>query len=287
MHLNECIEVVNRDSFMLDVSNNSMSKLHCHPFLELVYVVSGRVEHTLDRKTMIIRPGDYFLINFNSKHSYKSIPGTGDFRIINCMFMPEFIDPTLANIKGFQDILNNYLVQFGYQKFANAPTQSIYHDNDGRMLTLVKQMLIEYEKKNNGYRDVIRYLLLSAIIFLVRNEAVEDELPTNNVTRYIKQYVAKNYMKPLHMSEICAEMNHSLSNISKIFKKNTGMNFRDYLQKIRIEKACQLLKTTDKTIVEISELVGYSDPAFFYRSFKKILNITPYEYRQSFDIDTL
>ena len=281
MHLNECIEVVNRDSFMIDISNNSMSKLHSHPFLEFVYIVSGSVEHTLDHKTMIINPGDYFLINFNSKHSYKAITGTKDFRIINCMFMPEFIDPVLTNVKGFQDILNNYLVQFGYQKFTNTPTQSIYHDTDGRMLTLVTQMLHEYEKKDKGYRDIIRYFLLSAMIFLVRNEAAESDMPFDNIPRYIKQYVTKNYMHPLYLSEICAEMNHSLSNVSKIFKKNTGMNFRDYLQKVRIEKACQLLKTTDKTIVEISELVGYSDPAFFYRAFKKIINITPYEYRHS------
>ena len=279
MHLSECTEVVKRDSFMIDVSNNFASKLHSHPFLEFVYVVSGSVEHTLDGKTMIIKGGDYFLIDLNSRHSYKAIAGTKDFRIINCMFTPEFIDPILVNVKGFQDILNNYLVQFGYRKFANIPTQSIYHDNDGRLYELVNQMLREYDKKDSGYREVIRYLLLSSMIFLLRNESIENELPSDNVPRYIKQCVAQSYMLPLSLSEICRGMNHSLSNISKIFKKNTGMNFRDYLQKVRIEKACQLLRTTDKTVVEISELVGYSDPAFFYRTFKKILNVTPYEYR--------
>lgn len=280
MHLGECTEIVMRDSFMIDVSMNSMSKSHSHPFLEFVYVLSGSVEHTLGSKTMIIRKGDYFLINLNCEHSYSAIGEAEDFRIINCMFMPEFIDHALKDAKGFQDILNNYLVSFGYRNFSNTPTQNVYHDSDNRIGMLVEQMLFEYEKKDNGYRDVIKYLLLSAMILFVRNETPDGGIPSENIPAYIKQYVENNYGKPLHISDICRDMNHSLSNISKIFKKNTGINFRDYLQKTRIEKACQLLKSTDKTALEISELVGYSDPAFFYRSFKKIMGKTPFEYRR-------
>ena len=280
MHLVECTEIVTRDSFMIDLSENSMSLPHFHPFLELVYVVSGSVEHTLDGRTMIIGKGDYFLINLNSEHSYNAIGSAENFKIINCMFTPEFIDPVLRGAHGFQDILNNYLVKFGYRKYSDAPTQRVYHDKDNRMCILAEQMLCEYEKKENGYRDVIRYLLLSAMVLLVRNETPDGDIPSDNIPAYLKQYVEDNYMKPLHMSEICEDINHSISNISKIFKKSTGMNFRDYIQKTRIEKACQLLRATDKTVVEITELVGYRDPAFFYRSFKKILKKTPFEYRR-------
>lgn len=285
MHLDECIEIVKRDSFMIDISNNSMAVLHRHPFLEFVYVLSGRVEHTLDGKTIIISAGDYFLINFDSMHAYKAIQGTGDFRIINCMFLPEFIDPSLAKAKSFQDILNNYLIHFGYKKYTDTPTQNIYHDHDKCMLHLVNQMHLEYQKKEYYYRDIIKYFLLTCIIYLVRNETAEDSSQADNVTRYIKEYVEKSYMNPLYLSDICSSVNQSLSNISKAFRKNTDMNFRDYLQKVRIEKACQLLRGTDKTITEIAELVGYSDPAFFYRSFKKVLNITPHEYRKSTEKD--
>ena len=280
MHLGECTQIVMRDSFMIDLSESSTSPSHSHPFLEFVYVVSGSVEHTLDGRTMIIGKGDYFLINLNSEHSYNAIGTTENFRIINCMFTPEFIDPVLKGACGFQDILNNYLVKFGYRKYSNAPTQSVYHDKDNRMCMLAEQMLYEYERKENGYSDVIRYLLLSAMVLLVRNEIPDGGMPSDNIPAYLKQYVESNYMKSVHLSEICGDMNHSLSNISKIFKKATGMNFRDYLQKARIEKACQLLRTTDKTVLEISELVGYQDPAFFYRTFKKILGKTPFEYRR-------
>lgn len=60
------------------------------------------------------------------------------------------------------------------------------------------------------------------------------------------------------------------------------MTFRDYLQKVRIKKACELLEKTDKTIAEIANIVGYSDPAFFYQIFKKEMTVTPREYRQQY-----
>jgi len=280
MHLNECTKIVTENSFMIDVSYNYMSKTHSHPFFELVYVVKGTVIHTLDNKTMIIKPGDYFLINLNSYHGYNALPSTTDFEIINCMFMPSFIDPILSNTKTFEEILNNYLIRFGYTKYGSAPTQNVYHDVDNCMYDLAKKMLDEYNHKKKGYEDIIRYFLMTAIIYLVRNEAAQEDSKVDDVTRYIKEYVANNYNQPICLSNICKNTDLSLSNISKIFTRKAGMNFRDYLQKVRIEKACQLLELTNKNIAEISELVGYSDPAFFYRAFKNVLGLTPLEYRR-------
>lgn len=251
MHLNECTKIVTERSFMIDISDNYMSKTHCHPFFELVYVVKGTVIHTLDDKTMIIRPGDYFLINLNSYHSYTALPSTNDFEIINCMFMPDFIAPMLANTKTFEEILNNYLIKFGYTAYGKAPTQNVYHDTDKRMYHLAKEMLDEYNHKRKGYEDVIRYFLMTAVIYLVRNEEAQSNSTVSNVTRYIKEYVANNYNKPLCLSDICKDVDLSLSNVSKIFNRTAGMNFRDYLQKIRIEKACHLLDMTNKNIAEI------------------------------------
>ena len=280
MHLHECTKIVTENSFMIDVSNNYMSKTHCHPFFELVYVVKGTVIHTLDNRTMIIKSGDYFLINLNSFHGYTALPATTDFEIINCMFMPSFIDPILSSTKTFEEILNNYLIKFGYTKYGRAPTQNVYHDVDNRMYYLAKEMLNEYNHKRKGYEDIIRYFLMTAIIYLVRNEAAQEDSKVDDVTRYIKEYVANNYNKSICLSDICQNTDLTLSNISKIFTRKAGMNFRDYLQKIRIEKACQLLEMTNKNISEISSLVGYSDPAFFYRAFKNVLGLTPLEYRR-------
>jgi two-component system response regulator YesN len=69
------------------------------------------------------------------------------------------------------------------------------------------------------------------------------------------------------------------SYFSTIFKKHIEMNFLDYLNKIRIEKAKEYLKRVDYKIYEIAEEVGYKNPKHFSKIFKKIEKITPIEYR--------
>ena len=64
------------------------------------------------------------------------------------------------------------------------------------------------------------------------------------------------------------------------FKKETGMTFRSYLVKIRTEKACQLLKSSNMTVSNIAGSVGYTDPAFFYKVFRKEMGMTPDDYRK-------
>lgn len=280
MHLEECMSIVEKNRFLIDISDNSRSELHSHPFFELVYVLNGRVEHMLDGRTMIIGQNDYFLVNLNSTHGYRAIRGSEDFKIINCMFMPDFIDSSLSGVQKFQDILNDYLIRFGYRKFCNNPTQNVYHDKSGNIRNLMLGMFNECTEKADGYSDIIRYFLLSTIIYLVRNESAVISSSSYEIIRKTKEYISNNYRNAVSLSDIAEESNVSVSCLSRIFKKYVGMNFKDYLQKYRIEKSCRFLANSDKSIAEIADLVGYRDPAFFYKAFKSELNLTPSAYRK-------
>ena len=68
---------------------------------------------------------------------------------------------------------------------------------------------------------------------------------------------------------------------SKLFKETTGINFSDFVQKLRIDGACNLLKTTDMNVTDIAYEVGFNDIKFFYEVFKKITSKTPGQYRNS------
>ncbi|MNN62848.1 HTH-type transcriptional regulator YesS [compost metagenome] len=67
--------------------------------------------------------------------------------------------------------------------------------------------------------------------------------------------------------------------ISLIFKKETGETLTDYITRIRINKAKELLLTTDLKVMEISELVGYENPHYFSTVFKKTVGVHPLKYR--------
>ena len=250
--------------------------LHHHEFFELAYVLSGSAEHTIDGHSMIISKGDYFFMNLKASHGYTAI-GQG-FQMVNCLFMPEFLDKSLNGAHSFSEIMNNYPSKFERTEFSDRVAGRVFHDGDGFISLLLSKMLEEFEENKKGRLDVIKSLLLTLLISIARED--EETYEKTSYVGSIKSYIFENFTGEPSLSEISSELGISLTYASLIFKRATGSTFRDYLMRLRIEKACDLLRTSGKTINEIAELVGYSDPAFFYKSFKKHLAISPATYRK-------
>ena len=82
-------------------------------------------------------------------------------------------------------------------------------------------------------------------------------------------------------AEICELCNLNPTYLSRKFKEETGLNLFEYINRIRIERACRLLKQTRKTVLEIAYQVGYNNISFFNRYFRKTLGMSPGEYRKS------
>jgi len=97
-----------------------------------------------------------------------------------------------------------------------------------------------------------------------------------------KEYAMKNYSNPeITIEKVCRYLHISPSYFSSIFKKKTGETFMSFLQRIRMETAKELLKTTNLKAFEIAEKVGYSDPHYFSFSYKKFYGLSPKEYRSN------
>lgn len=262
-------------------SRDATVGLHKHDFFEFVYVYSGRAEHIFENKSVTVSEGDYFLINLNSAHEYRRMADDYEFSVINILFLPQFLDESLKDAASFQEIVDNHLVRYGYNPLGELPTQKIFHDDTGAVGMLAKSALQEFSEKRTGYEDVLRHLLHSLVIYLVREESARFAIGTDNTVRRIKEYVASHYMNPLRLSDICERMRFSLPYISTLFREKTGMTFRDYVLSVRMERACALLSSSEMTVQSIAALVGYSDPAFFYKTFKRRLGMTPEAYRDT------
>lgn len=102
------------------------------------------------------------------------------------------------------------------------------------------------------------------------------------IVNKIKVYINVNYQKDITLEKAAEVVLLSPQHFSKAFKKETGMNFIDYLTEIRVEKSKELLANTFLNVKEISYNVGYNDPNYFFKVFKKITGITPGEYRSKF-----
>jgi two-component system response regulator YesN len=96
----------------------------------------------------------------------------------------------------------------------------------------------------------------------------------------VEQYITDNLKEDINLKDTAAKFNLSPYYFSRTFKKVFGYNFSDYLNLIRINKAKELLKDDSLSIKEICYLVGYSDPNYFSKVFKKYEGVTPTEYRE-------
>lgn len=94
-----------------------------------------------------------------------------------------------------------------------------------------------------------------------------------------KKFVANNYFKNISLNTIADFLNISPQYFSELFKKETGENFIKYLTNVRIEKAKELMRAPDIKSYEIAELVGYDNPTYFNKVFKKIVGVSPQKYR--------
>ncbi len=99
--------------------------------------------------------------------------------------------------------------------------------------------------------------------------------------RETRNFMEKHIDVPLKLGELAAQANQSVSYFSKLFKEQTGQAPMDYFLQMRVSKACGLLNHSEATVAEIAERVGYGDPYYFSRLFKKIQGVSPSAYRRS------
>jgi YesN/AraC family two-component response regulator len=103
--------------------------------------------------------------------------------------------------------------------------------------------------------------------------------------KFVKNYIAKNYMKEIRLSDLALVAHISSSYLSTIIKKELGYSFSEYLVRFRIDKAAEIIKQEKLTLQEVAQIVGYSDYAQFSKMFKKYKKVAPKEFAKS-NIDT-
>lgn len=124
-----------------------------------------------------------------------------------------------------------------------------------------------------AFRDSL-LALVEKMVFLYSKENIP-------VIKKACQYIKENYNREITLEDTASFCHLSTFYFSKIFKEHKNKNFINYLTEIRLEEAKRLLKETDLTMKEISGRVGYRDPNYFARVFKRVLNCSPREFRNN------
>ncbi len=137
------------------------------------------------------------------------------------------------------------------------------------------QTIVEFEQY-----DALRLWFVERIENACRNVAAKKKIISISMVEKAKQYISEYYHKDLSLEEVSRQVNISPYYFSKVFKEETGTNFIDYLTELRMKVAKRLLLESEKSMKEIGIMVGYCDPNYFSRSFKKNVGITPTEFKE-------
>lgn len=253
-------------------------ELHSHHFYELVYVLAGSAMQTLGDTTVQVNKGDYFIIDYGSYHSYADCK---NFQIINCLFMPEFIDKTLAGCTSFAQLITNYLIRFNYTILSKVPTNNVFTDTDGHIQALFETLLTEYTDRKHGFIELIRCSLVEILVRSLRSIVDPDKPQRHSAALKLTRYIDEHFGENISLSRLGRELGFSLPYLSRLFHREVGTSFQQYLQKTRIEHSCRLLAETRLTIMQIAQEVGYNDTKHFGKLFRETVHMSPREFRKS------
>ncbi|BCN29962.1 response regulator transcription factor [Anaeromicropila herbilytica] len=116
-------------------------------------------------------------------------------------------------------------------------------------------------------------------------EIIQDKPSSHNVRiQEIMNYILEHSSEDLDLAEVAKAFNFNYYYLSSYFNSHIKEGFSDYLNKIRVDKACTMLKQSRQSIADISEEVGYTDQSYFSRVFKKITGYTPSAYRRRYHL---
>lgn len=254
------------------------SPAHTHDFIEIMYMRQGKCDHTLNGESVILKKGDYIIMDSSCEHSYYAV--TEDFQIINCLFFPSFIDPSLVDNADVYTVMENHLFNLKKDLYMKSPIGTIFNDDSGEIERLLVTMNNEWVSKKTGYLEIIHACLVQLLIHTMRTIYIDVKVFADDDTiQNILKYINLNYMKDITLKQICNVYNYSLTHMSAKFKKKAGISFIEYLQKTRIENSMRLLINTSRSVADISLSVGYQDIKTFYKVFRKYTGSTPAKFR--------
>ncbi len=248
-----------------------MLEMHSHTYHELYFLLSGERRYLVGREIYDVEPGNIVVIPGDTLHRTASPERRGYERYVlyfNEKDIGDFISRIGKDV--FDGFINKGCISLPDEKCA-----------------VIRRCFEEIEREDvNGdflsrsiKQNILEQIILTAVRYGKKkqkgNRAEEDKFEE------IVRYISENYMREITLSEIAARVYMEETYFSKKFKRLTGFGFKEYLIFTRIKAAQKMLWETDASVIEISDLCGFSSSNYFGDVFKRYVGVSPSEYRKS------
>ncbi|WP_150266065.1 AraC family transcriptional regulator [Paenibacillus tepidiphilus] len=254
--------------------------MHRHiEFSELVIVLNGHATHVVNNERYFIKKGNIFVVSGESNHAYKD---PHDFKICNIMYKPEIlrsIGPDLRTSNGFQAL---FVIEPFYRNLhAYTSTLNLSLNNLEYIFTVISVMIDEYIKKQQGYQTMVLSRFMELVVHLSRQYDTQEKSTPSNLMHLANaiSYIEDHYLEPITLEDIADSSRISVRHLNRIFQSYYQTTPMSYLIRLRLDRACALLKQTRLPITTISCQCGFNDSNYFSRQFSKVFGVSPKAYR--------
>lgn len=238
---------------------------HWHRSIEIFMVFEGHLKFYLNDLEQELNPGEFVLVNSNEIHAIDS-PEPNKTVVIQ------------IPLKTFSD----YFTGEQYIRFTHEAKKQ-----DVQVVDLIREMFAAYGKKETGYDMRVKsgyYMLLYMLVSVYRELDVKDELLKQNrklnkltpITNYMKEH----YQEELSLEALAEVFGYTPAYISRMFQKYAGINYKDYLQGVRVEYAFAELNRAEHTVSEVAFHHGFPSSRAFSKAFQKKYGMLPSAYLQ-------
>lgn len=247
-------------------SKNELTPLHRHTYVEFFYTLEGVSTHIFNGTRQNVRYGDAYILTPRDIHGFEPIEGEKTRHMDICIeinyfkTLCEYFSPSLC-----RDFLNGNGISL---KLSAETIQKI--DRYVPMLFL--------NTGEDTYRLAAKMLTVILIELIVEHKA-EKQLPMPKwLVQLLGDFNSRNNFQT-DTSDLIKTYAYNANYMRRIFKKFVGMNMTDYFNRQKMDYAYVLLTSTDKSVEEICEMIGFNNISYFYHLFKSLYSKTPNQVR--------
>ena len=271
------------------LSPQNPTREHAHDFDEIAFVLSGTGVHIVNGNKYYLMPGDLFVIKEGQSHK---IEKPCNLYLVNVLYKWSNFDSCFKNYASALPVLNTLFFpdsqnekQYEFKsRFHLAPWQL------NEIVSKLDEMNKEEKVKLIGYKSIIKNIfetiLLKICRFYTENYYVglESNLEMNSVLDYINDHFNDN----ISIDGLVENSSMSRAIFYKTFKETTGLSPIDYIIKLRISRATEMMMKDDKfRIIDIAMKTGFENSAYFSRKFKQIIGVSPLKFKQEMHKDKI
>ena len=262
--------VVNR------VKNHGPTTLHTHDFTELVIVFAGRGVHYSADEAYEIMAGDAFVVS--KAHGYKDVE---DLEIANVLFHPDRLALPLAEARrlpgyhAFFALEPRYRRQHRFRSCLHLTMEEL-----SVLSELTDEIAAELRGRSPGFEYIATAMLIHLVGRLARSYEKMRAVEYRPLIRLgtVLSHMEQHYAERIRVEDLIRIARMSPSGLLRAFRSTTGLAPMEYLIRLRINRACDLLRTGALNVTETAYRVGFSDSNYFTRQFRQVMQCTPREF---------